>query len=134
MSPSEAIGYLLNNTSSITNIVGTRINFGNRPTTETLPAINYYTLSNSNIKYTYYSEAYTINCRSVSPEVCCELARLVSDLFNGSSGTGTYGDSNGFGITRAFTRQIQGLIPEPDNGSYNVPVDIQIVFSNNAIS
>ena len=42
-------------------------------------------------------------------------------------------DWNGFGVARASTRQRQGLIPEPEDGLYNAPVDVFIVFNSNAI-
>lgn len=134
MSPSQCIGYALNQTSAITNICSTRIYNGQRPDTTIAPCINYYEMAGGRRENGFERISYSINCRAATAETALTLARKVDELFNGSDGNGTYSNWNGFGIARASTRQRQGLIPEPDGGIYNAPVDIFIVFNHNAIS
>jgi len=134
MSPSQFVAYALNQTSAITNIVSTRIWYGNRPGTDTIPSINFYDIGGGNKRNGFYSLGYSINCRAATAETAMQLARAVDDLFNGSSGTGTYGSMNNFELSRGSTRQMQGLIPEPDSGLYNAPVDIQIVCPSSSIT
>jgi hypothetical protein len=135
------IGALLNEASAITNIVSTRIYGGLKPGATTVPAtfpaINYFELAGGKKIYGFYSQAYSINCRAATAETALNLARKVDDLFSGTSGMGTYGVASNvsvFGFARASTRQMQGLIPEPDEGLYNAPVDVQVVFPVSSIS
>lgn len=134
MTPSQMIGYTLNQTSAITNIVSTRIYNGNRPDTTVFPSINYYEIPGGTKRNGFFKQFYSINCRAATAETALNLARLVDDLFNGTSGTGIYGSMNNFEITRGFTTQFQGLIPEPDDSVYNCPVDIQVFFPVSSIS
>ena len=134
MTGSQAIAYSMNQTSSITNICSTRIYFGNRPDTTIMPCINFYEIPGGQRKWGFEHLSYSINCRAATAETALTLARKVDELFNGLSGTGTYGNANGFSIDRASVRQRQGLIPEPDNVGYNAPVDIFVVFSKDTIS
>jgi len=132
----QCIGYLMLQTSALTNIVSTRIYNGNKPTTATVPSINYYELSGGQRRWGFERVSYSINCRAATAETALALARNVDELFNGTSGTGMYGytsSGSAFEITRASTRQRQGLIPEPDDGLYNAPVDIFIVFPASSI-
>jgi hypothetical protein len=141
MSPSQVIGLILNEASAITNIVSTRIFNGFKPGSTTVPAtfpaINYFEMAGGKKIYGFYAQTYSINCRAATAETALNLARKVDDLFSGTSGTGIYGcasNVSAFEITRATTRQMQGLIPEPDEGLYNAPVDIQIFFPASSIS
>jgi hypothetical protein len=137
MTNGQAIAVFLNSTSAVTNICSTRIYNGNRPATTIVPSINFYEMSGGNNRYGIQRVGYSINCRAATAETALQLAREVDYLFNGTSGTGIYGDASNvsvFGIARAYTERRQGLIPEPDDGIYNAPVDIFIVFSNSSIS
>jgi hypothetical protein len=137
MTPSQATAKLLNEASAITNIVSTRIYFGNRPDTTIMPCINFYELPGGQNSVGFQRIGYSINCRAITAETVLTLAREVDYLFNGTSGTGIYGYASNvsvFGFARAFTQRRQGLIPEPDNGGYNAPVDIFMVFPNSSIS
>jgi hypothetical protein len=137
MSPSQCIGLLLNQATAVTSIVSTRIYNGNRPDTTTVPCINYYEIAGGKKENGFYRQSYSINCRAVTAETALSLVRTVEDLFNGSSGTGIYGYASSgsvFGITRSFTKQMQGLIPEPDDGLYNAPIDIMIIFPATSIA
>jgi hypothetical protein len=62
------------------------------------------------------------------------LARLVLDLFTGSTGTGVFGIMNNFEISRASLANDGGLIPEPEDGIYNAPIDIRIVYPISTVS
>ena len=135
MSPSQMIGWSLNQTSSVTNIVSTRIYAGQRPVTTTVPCINYFEVSGTKRLNGFERVTYSINCRATTAETALQLARKVVDLFEGgSSGRGGYGSMNGFEITRANLRQNQGLIPEPDDSTYNAPVDIFIIYPTSSVS
>jgi len=135
MTPSQVIGYTLNQTSSITNIVSTRIYNGQRPVTTTVPCINYFEMSGTKRLNGFERATYSINCRATTAETALQLARKVVDLFEGGiSGRGGYGNMNGFEVTRSSLRQHQGLIPEPDDNLYNAPVDIFIVYPTSSIS
>lgn len=134
MSPSQAVAVAINSVTAITAIVGTRVYNGNRPGTATVPCINFYEMPGGKKVNGFYRQAYSINCRAATAETALMLCRLVEDLFNGTSGTGTYGYLTNFEVTRACTRQMQGLIPEPEDGIYNAPIDIQFIFPSSSIS
>jgi hypothetical protein len=137
MTPSQCVGYLLNQTTAITAIIGTRIYNGLRPATTIVPCINYFEMPGGRKQYGLYSQKYSINCRATTAETALGLARLVEDTFNGTSGTGMYGytsSGSSFEITRSSTVQMQGLIPEPDDNLYNAPIDIQIIFPASSIA
>jgi len=133
MTSGQAIGVILNSVTSLTNIVSTRIFNGNRPTGTTVPCVNYYEMPGGKNKYSEQVATYSINCRATTAETALQLAKLVDETFNGISGTGMYGIASSgtvFSINRSWTIQRQGLIPEPDDGIYNAPVDICIVYPN----
>jgi hypothetical protein len=135
------VGQLLNASTALTTIVSTRIYNGLRPglapPATGLSCINYFELSGGQNIYGFQRVGYSINCRAVTAETALQMAKIVDEIFNGSSGTGIYGyasSGSGFEISRAFTQRRQGLIPEPDEGLYNAPVDVFIVFPNSSIS
>ena len=135
MSPSQTIGYTMNQTSSITNIVSTRIYNGQRPVTTVVPCINYFEMAGTKRLSGFERATYSINCRATTAETALQLARKVVDLFEGgTSGRGGYGYMNGFEVTRVSLRQHQGLIPEPDDNLYNAPIDIFIVYPTSSVS
>jgi hypothetical protein len=84
------------------------------------------------------SVPFSINCRAVTADTAINLAYKVVDLFHGSSGTGIYGMAgtagNSFSVARASLRNMQGLIPEPDNSCFNCPVDILLVYDTSTTS
>lgn len=133
MKPYQFIGYTLNQTSAITAITSTRITHGNRPIGEVLPAINYYKIGGERLKG-IDRDIFSINCRSESSAEASDLARLVIELFQGSSGTGIYGTMNGFDVGRISLQNIGGLISEPDSDCYNAPVDVAIIYPINTVT
>jgi len=132
--PDQFIGKTLYDTTAISDIVGTRVYHGLRPKGTTLPAINYFMLGGGTRENGIETQVYTINCRATDPGTARNLAREVVDLFAGTSGTAIYGTINGFDVSRAVLRADQGLIPEPDDETYNAPVDIQIIFPSSTVS
>jgi hypothetical protein len=137
MTSGQAVGSILFSITALTTIVSTRIFNGNRPTGTTVPCINYYEMAGGKNKYTEQSVPYSINCRAATIETALLMAKIVDETFNGTSGTGMYGyASNGtvFSINRCWTVQRQGIVPEPDDGIYNAPVDIYIVYPNGTVS
>jgi len=134
MTPYEAVGWSLINTTAISAIVGsTNIWHGLRPKTTTLPCINYYELGTTR-HYGWETAIYSINCRSATAGGARDLARLVVDLFHGTSGSGIWGDANGFAVGRASLQNDAGVIPEPDDVTFNSPVDITIVYPSQTVS
>lgn len=138
MKPYQLIGYVLNQTTAITSIVGSgssaRIYHGLRPQATATPCINYFELGPGRREFGFENKVYTINCRSTTPGEASDLASLVVTAFAGAEGLGTYGLWNGFDVTRAALRQNQGLIPETEEGVYNAPVDIQIVYPTTTVT
>jgi hypothetical protein len=137
MTSGQAVGAILFSVTALTNIVSTRIFNGNRPTGTVVPCINYYEMAGGKNRYTEQSVPYSINCRATTAETALQLAKIVDETFNGTSGTGMYGYASSgtvFSINRSWTVQRQGIIPEPDDGIYNAPVDIYIVYPNGTVS
>lgn len=134
MKPYQAIGWTLLNTTAITAIVGSKVNHGLRPVGTAVPSINYYEVGGATRANGIESVVYSINCRTASAGSSRDLARLVLDTFSGTSGTGIYGYENGFEISRASLSNDGGLIPEPEDGIYNAPVDIRIVYPVSTVS
>lgn len=133
MKPYQAIGWTLLQTSAITAITS-RIYHGLRPEGTTVPAINYYEVGGAGRLPGMESVTYSINCRAATAGAARDLADLVLDLFAGTSGTGIYATQNGFDIARASSGAEVGLIPEPDDGIYNAPVEITMVYSLSTVS
>lgn len=136
MKPYQTIGYMLSQTTAITNVVSTRIYHGLRPLSGVMPCINYYEVGPITKKADIESVRYSLNCRADKPSTARDLARLVCNLFGGSQGngiTGTVGTSSVFGIARCSVILDAGLIPEPQEGAYNAPIDIQLVYSTSDV-
>jgi hypothetical protein len=137
MTVGQSIAVVLNSVTAITSIVNGRIYNGNRPTGTTTPCINYFEMPGGKNSYTEQSVSYSINCRASTAETALTLARLVDETFNGTSGTGMYGVASSgtvFSINRSWTIQRQGLLPEPDDGIYNAPVDIRIIYPSGTVN
>jgi hypothetical protein len=134
MKPAQLIGWTLLNTTAITAIVSTRVNHGLRPTGTVVPSINYYEIGGGTRMHGMESMVYSINCRASTAGASRDLARLVMDTFIGSNGDGTYGYNNTFEVSRASLSVDGGLIPEPEDGIYNSPVDVRIVYPVSTVS
>lgn len=146
MTGEQAVGYLLNSISALTTMMtgtsGTRIYHGTRPVGSVVPCINYFEMAGGIRQNGFEKVTYSINCRATTAGTALQIARLVGDLFHGTSSTGIYGytgASSGtalgnFEITRASVRQSQGLIPETADNIYNAPVDVFIVYPSSSIS
>lgn len=126
MTVENAVIGLMRDASAITNVTSTRIYNGDRLPRSTLPAITVYRRSGVR-RAGMESTSYTINCRATTAATALQMARLVTNLFGGSSGTGVYADISSFGIARASVDRDQGLISDPDEKAYLVPVEILII-------
>ena len=133
MTPYEYVGWTLNNTSAVTAITSTRINHGLRPRNTDTPCINYFEIGGDR-QWGMERQPFSINCRADTPAGARDLARLVVTVFDGSSGTGTYGANNGFTVARAYLTNDNGLIPEPDDKTFNAPVDIELHYAVSTVS
>ena len=134
MTGSQCIGAVLNSVTAISVLTSGRVYNGQRPVTTTVPCINYFEMAGGQRYRGFERVTYSINCRATTAETALQLCRLVDETFNGLDGMGTYMDMNGFGISRASTRQRQGLIPEPEDAIYNAPIDVFIVFSRLSVT
>ena len=133
MTPYELIGWTLLNATTVTAITSTRVAHGLRPRNDTLPCINYYTVGGDRFDG-MERQTFSINCRAESPNAARDLARVVITEFHGATGTGVYGRNNGFSVARAYLKTDIGLIPEPDDKTYNAPVDVDIIYSPGTVS
>ena len=134
MTPEQMVGYALNQTSALTAIVSTRIYSGNRPAASIAPCVNYFPLPGGKKRYGFERVTYSFNCRAQTEAQALQIMRIVDNLFNGSSGTGIYGDLNSFEISRASEVQMHGAIFEPADNLYNAPVDILFIYPSSSIS
>jgi hypothetical protein len=135
MKPYQAIGYMILNTSAITAITSTRVYHGLRPVGTVVPCINYYELGGGQRGKGMESVQYSINCRATTAAASRNLARLVLDLFTASNGMGIDSIVNSsFQISRASFSNDGGLIPETEDGIFNSPVDIRVVYPISTIS
>jgi hypothetical protein len=134
MKPHQTIGWTLLQTSSITAIVGSKINHGLRPVGTAVPSINYYELGGYSRRNGIESAVFSINCRADTADAARNLARLVLDTFHGTSGTGVQGYQSTFTVARSSLENDGGLIPEPEDGIYNAPIDIRIVYPVSTVS
>jgi hypothetical protein len=137
MTPSQFIGYCLLNSSAITALVSSRVSnlvnprasqFASSPS-----SINYYLVSPGSESNGIGSKTFTINCRHTDPFQAENLEREVVKLFNGVSGTGVYGNMNGFDGRTSLLSEA-GNIHEDDTGYNNCPVDILLVYTLDTVS
>ena len=134
MKPYQTIGYVLLATTAVTAITSTRVYHGLRPVGTIVPSINYYEVGGSSRQSGMESVVYSVSCRASSASVARNLSRIVMDIFGGTSGTGIYGSENGFELTRTSLVNDGGLIPEPEDGIYNSPIDVRIVYPVSTVS
>jgi hypothetical protein len=134
MNAEQVIGAELLASTALTAIVSTRIYHGLRPQGTTVPCINFYRLGGGTRNSGFESATFTVNCRATTAQTALAAARIVTDIFHGTSGRGTYGNQTGFEISRASMRVQQGLIPETEDQLYNAPVEIQMVYPSSSVS
>lgn len=128
MRPDQFVGWTLLQTSAVTSIVGSAGNvyYGMRKIGSPMPSINFY--DNNGLRGRgLNSPIFSLNCRATTASATRNLADLVLNLFDGSSGTGVYGTNNNFDAFRCSYVRDSGLIPEPDNSGYNITIDIRII-------
>ncbi len=118
----QAIGYKLLHTASITYIVGTRVYHGNIPeVTITLPTINYFEVSNSNLEVNAERSRWQISCRAKDIAVCRNLAYLVHCAFNNLCET-----IDGFDLQASYYSGSRVIFEE--NSVYHYPVDFFFTY------
>lgn len=134
MTAANALAMSLSQATALTAIVGTRIYHGLRPTASVVPCINFFEVAGGQRKDGFETTTFTFNCRATTAQTALQTARLIVDLFHGTSGRGTQGYQTGFEMTRMSLRQMQGLIPETSDNLYNAPVDILIVYPSSSVT
>jgi hypothetical protein len=137
MTPSQFVGYCLNNCSAVTTFVSSRISnlvnprasqFASRPS-----SINFYLVSPGSERNGIGSKTFTINSRHRDPFQAENCAREVVKLFNGTTGTGMHGTMNSFDGRTSLISEA-GIIYEDDTGYCNYPVDILLVYPLDTVS
>lgn len=134
MTAANMIAVSLSQVTALTAIVGSRIYHGMRPASTKVPCINFFEVAGGQRINGYERETYSINCRATTAATAIMMAKLVTDLFHGTAGTGTYGYQTGFEMSRMSLRQKQGLVPEVSDNLYNAPVDIFIVYPTSSVT
>ena len=127
MKPDQFIGWTLLNSTAVTTITSTRITYGLRTIGSVFPAINFYDVGGLSRSQGMSSMVFSINCRAVTARAARDLADIVLSLFTGTDATGTTGTGSTFGASRVSLVNDGGLIPEPDDSCFNVPIDIRVV-------
>jgi hypothetical protein len=124
----EAIGWILLNSTEISQHT-TRVFHGAVPQTEsTLPAINYFLISRPNIADGHGERPrYQISVRTDDPAEAMNIAHEVHSVFNK-----TQGAFNGFDIQNSYFDSSRLLIESGTTGDYiyHVPTDIFITYIN----
>ena len=133
MKPYQMVGWSMLQTTAITAITSTRIYHGLRPAGTVTPCINYFETGGTQ-RNGLESYQFSINCRAGTAGAARDLARLVTEVFNGTSGTGVYGVQNGFDIARSSLQNDNGLIPEVEEDVFNAPVDFTLVYPISTVS
>jgi hypothetical protein len=123
----QFIGFSLLNASAVTNLT-TNIYEGLRPMGTDFPAINFYEMPGGSRLNSLHVEMYSVTCRATTIGSVKSLAEAVVTLFGGSSGTGTMGVSDGFGVSRISVVRQNGIMPEPESNCYASAVDVSLVF------
>ena len=134
MKPYTAMKDLLAATTTVTAIVNARRWHGLQPRNTQLPSLTFHEIGGPARFNGVERQTYVINNRAKDLGDALDLARVVTDLFAGASGTGTYGNQGAFSIARAFQDGNPGIIPEPGKGAYNVPVYITIIYPSSTVS
>lgn len=124
----EAIGYRLINGTAVFALVST-IWLGEKPTPEYgWPAINFFPVPGSQLlepRGAVTSALYQVSCRATDAAAVLEIARAVELDWQNFYGT----IDGGFDVGRA-SAQVEGLIWEPDDEVYHVPVTLRIVYTS----
>lgn len=79
-------------------------------------------------------QQFSINCRAGSASQARDLARVVMDVFAGTEGRGVYGTANTFEVGRSSLANDDGLIPEPDDRTFNAPIEVTLVYPVSTVS
>jgi hypothetical protein len=134
MKPYAAVLALLKATTAVTAIVGRRVYHAYVPKSATMDNIAFFEIGLPRRFTGIESQDYQIGCRGTTLARTMDLARVVVDLFHGTSSTGIYGTQGTFSIGRAFQSAPVPLIPEPRGSMYNAPVQITMVYPSSTVS
>jgi hypothetical protein len=125
----EAIGWILLNSTEISQYT-TNVFHGAIPQTEsTLPVINYFMVSRPNIADgSGERPRYQISARSNDPGEVMNIAHEIHSVFNKTQGT-----FNGFDIQNTYYEDSRFITEPGDQGGdyiYHIPTDIYITYVN----
>ena len=132
--PYEAIDWVLRNTAGISALVGSRVThaFANR-SGATMPNISFFEVGGPFGFTGFERQDFQISCRGKKIEDALDLARVVTETFDGSASTGINGYVNSFSIARSFQAEAAPIITEA-NSIYNVPVTVTVIYPSSTVS
>lgn len=126
--PWEAVGYGLINGSVVSTLVGsTAIWLGEKPDpAQGYPCINFFPIGGKLLidKGAITNDIYQISCRASAASDVMDVARAVEDDWQNFEGT-----LDGFDVSRSHV-QVEGLIWEPEDEVYHVPVTLRLVYTS----
>ena len=129
MTPDQAVGYALIQSTAVSNIVNGRVYYATKPTTEILPSINYYDLPHKRING-LKNPIFSINCRAGTARAARDLGTVVLEELTGTQGQGKYGTVNGptddFDFIQNSLITDNGVKNETEN-CFNCPIDIMVI-------
>lgn len=131
--PYDVVKYMIKNSAALAARGSNRTYHALAPESPQLPNYTFWESGGVRRQTGLESQDYVINCRAKSMDDAMDLARLVINLFHGTSSSGIYGTENGFDIARCFLDTGSGIVPEP-GGVYNAPVIITLVYTSNTVS
>lgn len=134
MTADQMIGYTLKQSTALSVITSTRIYHGMRPESTVTPCVNYFRSSGGSRVSGFDRVVFSLNCRASTAILALSMAKIITDIFQGSSGRGMYGSINGFEVTRSMTGTDQGLVFEDTDKIYNAPVDVQIFHPTSSVT
>jgi len=120
----QLIGWMLNNSTAVNDVVEGRIYHGLIPETERNPTINYFMVDDPLIADGVARRPrFQISCRADTPNVAVDLAREVHGVFSNKQGT-----FNGFDLQKSVFDSSRLISESVDE--YNAPVDVFILYVN----
>jgi len=130
----QMVGYTLKQSTALSVITSTRIYHGMRPVSTEAPCVNYFRMPGGSRVSGFDRVVFSLNCRASTATLALSMAKIVTDIFQGASGTGMYGSVNGFEVTRSNTGTDQGLVFEDTDKIYNAPVDVRIFHPTSSVT
>ena len=132
--PYEMMDWVLRNTTASSALVGARIFHSMAGKGSTFPNLAFFEVGGPQGFTGMERQDYQISCRDKTIAGALDLARVVTEIFNGSASTGIYGFVDSFSIGRAFQGTLAPVIVSEPGSVNNVPVPITVVYPSSTVS